>query len=184
VLIGQFIGMTLLIGVSIIAALASILIPSSYIGLLGLAPISIGLYKLYEMFNAPNKGAENELKSGGAGVGNVISVLSVTVANGGDNIGVYAPVFALQQHESLIYIAAIFALMTCVWCAVSFWMVNHPTIGAPIRKYGQRILPFILIAIGFMVLHEANTLDLFFKSKGAFERSVHPFSINTGFVKA
>ena len=43
-------------------------------------------------------------------------------------------------------------VMTALWCALAHWLVNHPTLGAPIRRYGHRILPFVLIGVGVMVM--------------------------------
>jgi len=41
-----------------------------------------------------------------------------------------------------------FVLMTALSCAVAHWLVYHPTLGAPIRRYGHRIMPFVLINLG------------------------------------
>src|SRR6266404_7894102 len=47
VVIGQYAGVSTLYAISAIAALISLIIPPTYIGLLGLAPIVIGIRKLY-----------------------------------------------------------------------------------------------------------------------------------------
>jgi cadmium resistance protein CadD (predicted permease) len=39
-------------------------------------------------------------------------------------------------------------------------MVNHPLIGAPIRRYGHRAVSFVLIGLGTMILYEAGTFKL------------------------
>jgi cadmium resistance protein CadD (predicted permease) len=38
--------------------------------------------------------------------------------------------------------------------------VNHPRLGAPIRRYGHVVTPVVLIAIGLFVLYEAGSFDL------------------------
>lgn len=53
-----------------------------------------------------------------------------------------------------------FAFMTIAWCVVSYWLVNHRSVGAHIRKFGPRLMPYALIAIGFWVLYEADSVSL------------------------
>src|SRR5215469_18413552 len=47
VVVGQYVGVCALYLISAIAALISLVIPTAYIGLLGLVPIAIGIKKLY-----------------------------------------------------------------------------------------------------------------------------------------
>jgi cadmium resistance protein CadD (predicted permease) len=47
VVVGQYVGVCALYLISAMAALISLVIPTAYIGLLGLAPITIGIKKLY-----------------------------------------------------------------------------------------------------------------------------------------
>lgn len=158
VVVGQLAGIGLLVAVSVIVALAALVLPAHFVGLLGLLPIAIGVQKLIALRKGEDD-AETPHAARGVGVGNIFSVSAVTVANGGDNVGVYAPVFALRSPVELWVIAATFLAMTMVWCGLSYWMVNHPRVGAPIRKYGHSVLPIVLIAIGVTVLHEGGTLD-------------------------
>jgi cadmium resistance protein CadD (predicted permease) len=51
VVIGQYIGIVLLVAISIILSLVSLVIPSFLIGLLGFVPIIIGIKKLIEKHN-------------------------------------------------------------------------------------------------------------------------------------
>ncbi|MBQ1561721.1 MAG: hypothetical protein IIZ71_12395 [Caulobacter sp.] len=60
----------------------------------------------------------------------------------------------------MVITAAAFLAMTAIWCLLAFWLVNHRTIGAPIRKFGHIVLPFVLIAIGALILHEAGSFRL------------------------
>lgn len=161
IVLGQYGGMCVLIGASLIVALISLALPSEYVGLLGLAPLAIGIKKLWEL-RAPGEGDHEEVKpdAGKSGFGNILSVAAVTIANGGDNIGVYAPLFATRSASSTTVIVLTFLLMTGVWCWFSHWLVSHRTMGAPIRRYGRRLLPFVLIALGCSILYEAGTLAL------------------------
>jgi len=161
IVIGQYLGITVLCGASVLASLISLVVPAAYIGLLGLAPIFLGLKKLWTLRQA--EGDPEDLEKASIGHGNIVAVAMVTIANGGDNIGIYTPLFATRTIDEIAIIAIIFALMTGLWLSAAHFLVNHPTIGAPIRRYGHRIVPFILVALGILILHEAGTVRLFWR---------------------
>ena len=48
--------------------------------------------------------------------------------------------------------------MTAVWCALGYVAVNNPLIGTHVRRYGHRVLPFVLIALGLYILSGAVSL--------------------------
>ena len=75
----------------------------------------------------------------------------MTIANGGDNLGVYIPLFASDPRMTPLC-AAIFAGMTALWCGLGYWLVHHRSLGEPIRRDGHRISPFILIGLGLYIL--------------------------------
>jgi cadmium resistance protein CadD (predicted permease) len=161
IVIGQYLGIAVLFAVSVLASLISLVIPATYIGLLGLAPIFIGLKKLWELWKGTDTDddPENHEKAS-AGHGNIVAVALVTMANGGDNISIYTPIFATRSIYEIATIAVIFAFLTAMWIGSAHYLVNHRTIGAPIRRYGNRVVPFVLVALGILILHEAGTIEL------------------------
>jgi cadmium resistance protein CadD (predicted permease) len=52
--------------------------------------------------------------------------------------------------------------MTGLWCLLARTLVHHPTIGAPIRHYGNPIAAFVLIGVGILVMYESDSFRLFF----------------------
>ena len=84
-----------------------------------------------------------------------LTVSAVTISNGGDNIGVYVPLFANSTIAEIVVIAIIFTLLVAVWCTIGYTLVKAPLIGDPLRRYGHRILPFVLIGLGIYILAEA-----------------------------
>ena len=99
VVLGQFLGIGLLTAVSAAAAIASMVIPEGWSGFLGLVPLVLGIQKLWQL----RAGADTRSSDGEAGGherlerrthSQVLAVAGVTVANGGDNLAVYIPVFA------------------------------------------------------------------------------------------
>lgn len=154
IVLGQYLGVGALVIISLVAAVAALAIPESYIRFLGLIPIALGLKKLWDLRTPTDQGRERVLRTDpSAGfVGRIMSVTAVTFANGGDNVGVYTPLFASQTVEDLIVIVTVFALMILVWCLMARALVNHRGIGPFIEEYGHKLLPFVLISLGLYIL--------------------------------
>lgn len=94
---GQYLGLAALIMVSLIGYFARLIIPQTWIGLLGLAPIAIGIKKLIDW----NQGKETNTESR-THAASVFTVTAVTFANGGDNIGINVPLFANSDGTALL----------------------------------------------------------------------------------
>ncbi len=158
---GQYLGMIVLFAVSVIAALAAIVIPGKYVGLLGLAPIAIGIKQLLDLWrDADDDDGDTGHRQAGSGGARIMAVAAITVANGGDNLGVYIPVFAVRSLADNLVIGAAFIVMTAAWCVFAHWLVSHPTLGSPLRRYSPRVMPWLLIGLGVLILHEAGSFQL------------------------
>jgi cadmium resistance protein CadD (predicted permease) len=149
---GQILGMAAIVAISLATASAALAISPAHIGLLGVAPIVIGIGKLLRL----GKADEEEQP---AAVG-VLQVATITIVNGGDNIAAYTPIFATQGPRELSTTLAIFAALTLVWCFAALGLVRHTALGKPLRRYGHVILPFILIGLGLLVLYRSGALRL------------------------
>lgn len=90
------------------------------------------------------------------------TVACVAVANGSDNVAVYVPLYASHSRSEGAFISLVFIAMIGLWCAGAVWLVEHPLLGAPIRRYGTALLPLILLAIGVSVIAQNDTLRLVF----------------------
>jgi cadmium resistance protein CadD (predicted permease) len=152
IIAGQVVGIAILVGVSLAAALAALALSPAHVGLLGIAPVTIGIIKLLRLHRS------EEAKERGSG--GVLQVAAVTIANGGDNIGAYAPIFATQNPMEMAVTVTVFAALTLVWCFFAFLLVRQPTIGRPVRRYGHILLPFVLIGLGSFILYRSSVLHL------------------------
>jgi len=163
IVVGQLLGIGALIATSAVAAAAALAIPSGWPALLGFAPLLLGLRKLLrdkagedeaigqEHFHkGPQRPRENIYSQ-------TLAVSSITIANGGDNLGVYIPLFASAPRVVPLY-ALIFAAMTVIWCLIGRGIVNNPWLGERIRRYGHIALPFVLIGLGLYILSGALVL--------------------------
>jgi cadmium resistance protein CadD (predicted permease) len=157
VVVGQYIGIGLLVAISLLGFFFSMAVPTYIIGLLGIVPIVIGIRKILALFTKKiesnlNQVAKDRKKSNLA----FAAVASVTFSNGGDNIGVYTPLFAKYNTVGEIAVlAAIFMAMTGLWCIAAHYLVNNPLVASKIRYVGHIVLPFILIGLGPYILGES-----------------------------
>ncbi len=157
IILGTVFGMVVLLGLSIAGALLAIAIAPGYVGLLGLVPLGLGIFHLLRRGDAEDDVAGAAAHSG---VLRTFAVGMVTVANGGDNLGVYIPMFVTADRGTLaIYLATMLA-MTGSLCWFAYALVNHPRWGEPILRYAGPVTPFILIALGAYILIESRAYTL------------------------
>lgn len=173
IVVGQYLGFTLLILASLPGFFGGLVVPREWMGLLGLLPIAIGLKQLL------NRQADTEdvqtvtrefesvstSKPRKSFLSSVLSpqtykVAAVTVANGGDNISIYIPIFAGSTLIRLGVILGVFFLMVGVWCAVAFSLTRHPAIAKVLSQYGHAVVPYVLIALGLFILYERGSFSL------------------------
>lgn len=158
VVLGQFIGIGLLIAISALGSLISLVVPTYIIGLMGIIPIVIGIKNLVEIRkkdkSLSRQAVQNKKKN--RSYFSFLSVAAITFSNGGDNIGVYVPLFSKYNTVSQITtLTAVFIAMTAVWCISSYYFMNHPLVASRIRHIGNIILPFVLIGLGIYILTES-----------------------------
>ncbi len=171
IVIGQYLGFTAIIFASSPGFFGGLVIRRELIGLLGLLPIAIGLKQLLNrepetteiqtitidcQQSAPNNPILSFLLS--ILHPQTYKVAAVTVANGGDNISIYIPLFAGQNFASLGIIFSVFLIMVGFWCAIAYWLSRHVTIADILSRYGQHIIPFVLISLGLFIMYERGTL--------------------------
>ena len=163
VILGQYLGIGTLIVLSFIGSFVGLFIDIKYIGLLGIIPIYIGIKSLVALRNQNADETEIALKAGHSGnhIQQTLSVASITVANGGDNISIYIPLYATLTNSGKVTMTVIFLIMTAVWCLIAGYLSNHPAVKRSIEKYGHILTPFVFILLGIYILYESNTLDLF-----------------------
>jgi cadmium resistance protein CadD (predicted permease) len=166
VIIGQFVGIGALVLVSVIAAWLAVAVPEGWLSLLGLAPLLLGVAKLLALrqadARATHEAEEHRLQdtehlAARRLHSQMLAIAAVTIANGGDNLGVYIPLFATTPRAIPMY-AAVFAVMTALWCVLGALLVHNPLVGSVIRRYGHVALPFVLIALGLYILAGAAVL--------------------------
>lgn len=173
IITGQYLGFTALVIASLPGFFGGLIVPRAWIGLLGLVPIVIGVKQLLNRENDAFEvqtvsGVENPSPSSKSIAFSLASLLSpqtykvaiVTVANGGDNIGIYVPLFASSSLVSLGVILGVFYLLIGVWCIVAYLLTRQPAVAKLLTRYGNAFAPFVLIGLGIFILIESGTYRL------------------------
>ena len=78
----------------------------------------------------------------------------LTLANGGDNLSVYIPLFAVQRVFVPLYVT-VFGVMTAIWCWFGYLLTNQRLVRDKLKRNAGMIVPWVLIALGLKVLLEA-----------------------------
>lgn len=157
VIAGQFTGIILIIGLSLVGSLAAFFVP---VKLLGLFPILIGVKKLMELLAGhaltprPLGERGREIHPWGALGSRTLAVAVITFANGGDNLSIYTPLFATHTPLQVIFLTLVFLLMTAVWCVMSYTFMRRA--GQQAQRIGRVVLPFVLISLGLWIIGGAK----------------------------
>ena len=163
VVLGQLLGIGALVAMSTLVAWLSMALPEGWISLLGFVPLYLGLKQIKSLWTDAYDSAEDDEIQGQEhqmerGLrSQLLAVAGVTIANGGDNLGVYIPLFANSLTAIPLFVV-VFGLMTLLWCFLGHVLVNNKVFGHWIRRYGHKILPVVLILLGFDILRGALVL--------------------------
>lgn len=170
---GQYLGFTALVIASLPGFLGGLIVPRAWIGILGLVPIFVGISHLINREKDENEvqtvSGEFKISKANAFLGSSLAsllspqtynVAAVTFANGGDNIGIYVPLFASSDLVSLVVILSVFFVLVGVWCYIAYLLTRHPAIAHVLTRYGKVFASFILICLGIYILIESGTYRL------------------------
>jgi cadmium resistance protein CadD (predicted permease) len=158
IVLGQYIGMGSLIGVSLAGSLITFILPRNLIGLIGLFPIIIGIKELLEL---RKKGDEKDEKLTKKLLrSKKIQLPFLTVAaitfSGGEEIGIYTTLFAVNNEVgAIITLISVVMVLTAFWCFLANYLVKHIYLADIFRSIGSRVLPYVLIGLGIYILAEA-----------------------------
>ncbi len=174
IILGQYLGFSVLVVVSVLGYLGSLLIPRHYVGLLGILPILLGVREVLLLRRADEHG-EQQVEEGAnepapPGIFHsrllnwlnpqVASIAAVTIANGSDNLAVYTPLFAAGGVTRMLIMIAVFLFMVRVWCFIADWLAENPVTAGPLRRYGRVLMPFVLMGIGLAILIESGATEV------------------------
>ena|ERR1044071_6841904 len=156
IVLGQYLGISTLVMISFVGAYIGSFFDQRYVGLLGLFPIYLAIRETIKLFRSNNEDDnKTELKSSG-----IFAIAGVTIANGGDNVGVYIPLLSAMSPSEKIQLVVVFALATYTWCRIAQYLASHPLVAKQLSKYGHILTPVVLFLLGVFILFESGTFSL------------------------
>ncbi|OBT65232.1 hypothetical protein VE03_04613 [Pseudogymnoascus sp. 23342-1-I1] len=152
--LGQFIGFTVIIIISMIGFGASLALPSEPIGFLGLLPILMGVWNLFGLIFEEEE--EEEDTPNIAGMKSILKVSSITVMNGGDNIGTYVPLFAQAKGVEIAVYVVTYYILLGVWCLVALLVMRQKHVLLLAQKYMSVAIPFLFLGLGIFIVIKSS----------------------------
>ncbi|VPK63573.1 Cad superfamily protein [Streptococcus pneumoniae] len=160
---GQYLGTGLLVGASLVAAYVVNFVPEEWmVGLLGLIPIYLGI-----RFAILGEDAEEEeeeiIERLEQSKANQLfwTVTLLTIASGGDNLGIYIPYFASLDWSQTLVALLVFVIGIIIFCEISRVLSSIPLLFETIEKYERIIVPLVFILLGLYIMYENGTIETF-----------------------
>ena len=160
ILVGQYLGFIGILGASVLVALgAGAFLPTEAIPYFGLIPLGLGLWAAWQAWR--NRGADDddEAKVEGKTVG-VWTVAGVTFANGGDNIGVYVPVFLSVGPAAVVAYCIVFLALVAALVGLGKFVATRRPIAELLERWEHTLFPIVLIGLGIFIIVRAGAFGL------------------------
>jgi len=155
---GQYVGFGVIMAVTVVlSAISGLVIPQEYLRFLGLIPLALGIKaaigEIRERLSAEEDDDEDEgeaqLKGKKVSVG---AVALVTMANGGDEVAAYLPVFALSTWWQIALFCAVFLALAGVLLALARFITGRMGLAEVLERFEAIIFPSVLILLGVLIL--------------------------------
>lgn len=154
IVLGQYLGFSALIGLSVVAALGLTIIPDEWVGLLGAVPLAIGLLGLVRALHRKDDG---ERTSAFAGIG-LAGISGITISNGVDNIAVYTPVFRTMAPPETVVTILVFLVLVAAWCVLGRLIGTHERVTESLKRVEHWLVPSVFIGLGLLILLSSGSL--------------------------
>jgi len=141
------------------------LLPSQWLGLMGVLPILIGLRNLLQHLRdgygalpgfQPRRLSLLELLRDRR----TYSVSLVTIANGSNNLSIYIPLFASLRPLQVPLVLPVLYGFVGLWLWLSFHLTRTPGLALLLNRYAPIFFPFVLIWLGVRILNDSGSLRL------------------------
>ena len=156
IVLGQYLGFSTLVALSVVAAVGLTIIPDEWVGFLGLVPLGIGIFGLIRGLR--NGGddddeAESALKAVG-----VLGIAGITIANGADNISLYTPIFRTIPPVDTVITIVVFLALVAVWCVIGRLIGTNTAVTRRLERIEHWLVPAVFIGLGLFILIESGVI--------------------------
>jgi cadmium resistance protein CadD (predicted permease) len=177
VAVGELLGFTVLLAISLIGYALGLALPTQAVGLLGVLPILIGIKNLLEFLGRgrqPQARQESVARGLSRASGfesrrlslwqvlrdrQTYDVSLVTISNGSNNLTIYIPLFASLSVLKILVVIPVLYGFIFTWLFLSFTLTRMPGLALVLNRYARAFFPFILIWLGFRILNDTGAMD-------------------------
>lgn len=158
ILAGQYLGFMGILAAAVLVMLgAGAFLPAEAIPYFGLIPLALGLRAAWQAWRSDDD--DDDAKIAGKKVG-VMTVAGVTFANGGDNIGVYVPVFLNVDAAAVIIYCIVFLVLVAGLVLLAKFVATRPPIAEVLERWEHVLFPIVLICLGIFILVSGSAFGL------------------------
>ncbi|WP_298041977.1 cadmium resistance transporter [uncultured Citricoccus sp.] len=159
ILIGQYLGFVGILGAAVLISLgAGAFLPPEVIPYFGLIPLGLGLWAAWQTWRGDDDD-DDDAKIEGKNVA-AWTVAGVTFANGGDNIGVYVPVFLSVGPGAVIAYCLVFLALVAVLVGLAKFVATRRPIAEVLERWEHILFPLVLIGLGVFILVSGGAFGL------------------------
>ena len=149
IVLGQYIGFTVILIISMIGFGASLLLPSEPVGFLGLITALLGVWKFYGLFFPDDDDEEEELNF--TAIKSILKVATITVMGAGDDIATYIPLFSQAKGAEIAVYVVIYYILLGVWCLAAFLVMRQKHILLIVQRNVRVAIPLLYIGLGVYI---------------------------------
>ena len=158
ILVGQYLGFAGILGAAVLVTIgAGAFLPSETIPYFGLIPLILGLWAAWNAWRGDDD--DDDAKVAGKKIG-AWTVAGVTFANGGDNIGVYTPVFLSVDPLAVVAYCIIFLALVALLVVLAKFVATRPPIAEILERWEHILFPIVLIGLGIVILVTGGAFGL------------------------
>ncbi len=142
---GQYLGFATLLATSVGLSFGLLALDERWVRLFGLLPVALGLRGLWLAYRHRAEDAPPMASSWW-------TVAGITIANGADNLSVYAPLLRGLDPARFVITLVVFFLGVAVWIAVARGLGTHQRVAQRLGHIQHWLGPLIFIALGVAIL--------------------------------
>lgn len=157
IVVGQYLGFGGILLASVAVTFgAGVFLPDDAIPYFGLIPLLLGAFAAWQVWHNGDDDdgtvADKPLSA--------LTVAAVTFANGGDNIGVYVPVFLAVGTGALVAYCVVFLALVVVLVLAAKFVATRKPIAEVLERWEHVLFPLVLIVLGLVILIEGGAFGL------------------------
>lgn len=158
---GQYLGFGGILAAAVVVALgARSFLPETAIPYFGMIPLVLGLRAAWQVWRGADDDDDDDDERAGGKPISVLTVAAVTFANGGDNIGVYVPVFATVGTVGIVAFSVVFLVLIAVLVVAAKFLATRRPIARRLERWEHVLFPLVLIGLGLVILVEGGAFGL------------------------